>query len=284
MNRDNLIGSIILEGATTAEDTVIIDGTRSKRVIAESTLQDTDVENRNHRVYAKADLEPEIYGERIQELIAAKQMRGEMGHPLADSIVRQQTIDPKLVCVEYMKIWMEGNLVKCHYKGTNNDYGQMIDEDLREGCKPAFSLRALGAIENVNGRAYVRGIRVITYDYVIYPSHRIAYTTRLVTENALSCDIDPTSVNESMVITDPNNDTGRIINLTGSDAQEILNRLQRESASVSSILETFEGLSDHVCVVGDKLKLSTRFGETMYLDMDHHIDNLIMNYAWGSYK
>jgi hypothetical protein len=156
-----IIANIILEGATTVEDSVITNGS-GKRVEAEGTLQDMDVENRNRRIYAKADLIPEINGPRMKELIDAGQFYGEMGHPLSDDLVRQQTIDPKLVCVGFNKVWVEGNQVKARFRGTNNAYGEQFDQDLREGRKPAFSLRALGAIENVNGKAYVKGIKIIT--------------------------------------------------------------------------------------------------------------------------
>ena len=80
MSDNKIIGSIILEGASTSEDTVIT-GSGSRRVIAEGTLQDMDVENRNHRIYKKIDLEPEINGPRMRELINAKQFLGHMGHP-----------------------------------------------------------------------------------------------------------------------------------------------------------------------------------------------------------
>ena len=113
------IGSIILEGAVTAEDSVIIDGS-AKRIVAEGTLQDMDVENRNRRIYAKKDLMPEINGPRMKELIEAKQFKGECGHPLSDDLVRQQTIDPKLTCCRINDIWIKDNLVQGRFQGTNN--------------------------------------------------------------------------------------------------------------------------------------------------------------------
>ena len=48
----------------------------------------------------------------MRELLKAKSLKAELGHPLSDDLVRQQTIDPKLVCVRFNKIWLEGNLVK----------------------------------------------------------------------------------------------------------------------------------------------------------------------------
>ena len=275
------IGSIILEGAATVEDTVISDkvvGSGKSRVLAEGTLQDMDVENRNHRIYSHKDLVPEINGPRMRELINAKDFKGELGHPLSDDLIRQQTIDPKLVCVLFTKIWVDGNKVKGQFKGTNNAYGDEFDADLRDGCKPAFSLRALGAIENVNGKAYVKGIKIITYDRVIYPSHKAAYTEKIVSESA----IDGTPVYENKIIV-PSNDPGTIINLKDSDARTVISRLQRESANLDRVVSTFYGIMDNIGLVNESTVMMTnRFGDKFYVNLENHIDNLIMDYSMRS--
>lgn len=274
------IGSIILEGAATVEDTVIadkiaIDGGKH-RIIAEGTLQDMDVENRNHRIYAKADLAPEINGPRMKELIDNKDFKGELGHPLSNDLVRQQTIDPKLVCVQFTKVWIDGNRVKGQFKGTNNAYGDEFDCDLREGCKPAFSLRALGSIENIGGKAYVKGIKIITYDRVIYPSHKVAYTEKIVSESAIDTG-KPLYENQLIV---PENDPGKIITLTESDARTVISRLQRESANLDTILNMFEGFADTISLVNEStIMMSTRYGDRIYVNLENHIDNLIMDYS-----
>ena len=269
-----IIGNIILEGATTVEDTLIADG-NGKRVLAEGTLQDMDVENRNRRIYAKADLMPEINGPRMKELIAAKQFCGEYGHPLSDDLVRQQTIDPKLVCVRFEKVWVEGNLVKARFRGTNNDYGSYFDQDLRDGCKPAFSLRALGAIENVNSKAYVKGVKIITWDSVIYPSHKVAYTSNIVTESA----IDGTPLYENQIIV-PKDDPGRIITLRESDAKIVISRLQKESANMDTILNTFDGIYDKISLLNENsVILTNAMGGRIQVNLENHIQNLIMDYT-----
>jgi len=268
------IGNIILEGATTVEDSIITNGS-GKRVLAEGTLQDMDVENRNRRIYAKKDLVPEINGPRMTELIKARQFCGEYGHPLSDDLVRQQTIDPKLVCVRFEKVWVEDNLVKAQFRGTNNDYGSYFDADLREGCKPAFSLRALGAIENVNGKAYVKGIKIITWDSVIYPSHKVAYTSNIVTESTM--DGKPLYENQIVV---PVDDPGTIITLRESDARTVLSRLQRESANLDTILNTFDGIYDKISQVNEStIMLTNRMGGKIYVNLEDHVQNLIMDYV-----
>ena len=275
MNSNRVIGNIILEGAVTAEDSIIIDGKNSKRVQAQATLQDLDVINRNRRIYAKADMAPEINGPRMQELIRAKSMMGECGHPLSDDLVRQQTIDPKLVCVRFNKIWLEGNLVKSIFQGTNNAYGQEVDDDLRDGVLPAFSLRALGSIENIDGKAYVKNIKVITYDKVIYPSHKRAYTEKIVSEAAISG--EPIQENQIVV---PENDPGTIITLKESDARIVINRLQRESANLSNIIEALDGIYDNITVVNENtLLMTSKYGKNVRLNLEHHLSNVIMNYV-----
>ena len=269
-----VIGNIILEGATTVEDSVITNG-NGKRLEAEGTLQDTDVENRNKRIYAKADLFPEINGARMTELIKAKQFCGEYGHPLSDDLVRQQTIDPKLVCVRFNKVWTEGNLVKARFQGTNNNYGEYFDQDLRDGCKPAFSLRALGAIENIGGKAYVKGIKIITWDSVIYPSHKVAYTSNIVTESTM--DGKPLYENQIVV---PNNDPGTIITLRESDARTVISRLQRESANLDTILTTFDGIYDKISQISENtILLTNAMGGKIYVNLENHVQNLIMDYV-----
>ena len=276
MNSNRVIGNIILEGAMTAEDSVIIDGGNSKRVQALATLQDLDVVNRNRRIYALRDMKPEIEGPRIQELIKAKSFLGECGHPLSDDLVRQQTIDPKLACVRFNKIWIEGNLVKAIYQGTNNVYGQEVDDDLRDGVKHAFSLRALGSIESIDGKAYVKNIKVITYDRVIYPSHKRAYMEKIVTESTI--DGEPLQENRIVV---PEDDPGTIITLKESDARLVLNRLQKESASLSTIVETFDGIYDKVTLLDENtILLTDRYGNKITSNLEDHVSNVIMDYVW----
>lgn len=269
------IGSIILEGAATVEDTILSDKGTNGKLIGEGTLQDMDVENRNRRIYAKADLVPEINGARLKELINAKSLLSEWGHPLSEDLVRQQTIDPKLACCRFNKVWVEGNLVKGQFEATNTEFGRAFNQDLKEGVRPAFSLRALGSIENINGKAYVKGIKIITWDTVIYPSHKAAYMDKIVSESA----IDGSAVHTNQVVV-PKDDPGRIITLSSSDAKTIINRLQRESANLDKIVSTFDGIMDQISLVNENtVMLTSRFGDKFLVNLESHIDNLIMDYS-----
>lgn len=182
------IGYILNESSVCMENVDIREDKNDRtRVTGMGILQTGNEKNRNGRIYRTADLAKEIAAPRQQELLAAKQMCGEAGHPIgadASSLVRQQTIDPTKICVRYLKLWMEGDNVMGTFQGTNNALGEAFDKDLRQGVLPAFSLRALGTISSTPQGAVVENLKMITYDYVIYPSHPHAYTKGIINESA----------------------------------------------------------------------------------------------------
>ena len=308
------IGNIILEEACTTEDVVISaeDSGEKKRVIATGTLQKAETQNRNKRCYRRSDLKKELEGDRIQELIhKAKQFKGEAGHPLSESLIRQQTILPALCSVRYLKVWLEGDLVKANFKGTNNALGEAFDADLRDGEKPAFSLRALGNLVQENGKSYVDHLKIITYDVVIFPSHPEAYTDKIISESTTLAAPDKKETHMSRLtekiltesavdyedatgkklhrsdqvkMIDHINEHGKVIDLTGSDAYAALNKLLKESAPIGSILETFEGIVNDVKVINGHVKLTTAYGESIYIPVDKHVDNLISEFVSSSFS
>ena len=267
---DKPIGYVISEGYVEPTNVKIIkDASTNKRLVAEGILQDAEVDNRNGRFYEKVELEPEIKGGRIQELIATGNMKGEDGHPQSTELTRQQTIDPTLTCVKYLKIWMDGNDVKAHFCGTNNDRGEYFDQDLRDGELPSFSLRALGTILNRAGHAYVKNTKIITWDRVIYPSHPGAYTTRLVTESAAYA-------NEIAHI-ERVNENGCLIPITNDS---ILSYLKTESANIKSLLSQIDFLYESATIVrGNQVRLVAKNGDIFVVNLESHISNEIQAYC-----
>jgi len=270
---DKPIGYVISEGYVEPTNVKIIkDQSTNKRLVAEGILQDAEVDNRNGRFYEKVELEPEIKGGRIQELIATGNMKGEDGHPQSTELTRQQTIDPTLTCVKYLKIWMDGNDVKAHFCGTNNDRGEYFDQDLRDGELPSFSLRALGTILNRAGHAYVKNTKIITWDRVIYPSHKRAYTTGLVTEGATIG-----SDQNKMVYTE--NDKGILIPITNSS---VMNYIKTESANVKTIMNNFDTLYDQISLIENNTKvqlIAKETGDIFVVGLENYIQNEIMDYV-----
>lgn len=282
MPRNATIGYIIHEDMYQAADSHIVEEAND-RVIAEACLQEAEEENRNGRCYLTEDLTREMNCARTQELLKAGYMRGEGGHPTDTSIIRQQTIDPTNVAVQYLKFWMDGPKWMAHYHGTYNDIGEAVDKDLRHGCKPAFSMRALGTLENINGRNVVRDLRYITHDFVIYPSHPGAYTTKLVTESATL-----STGSEFGKLMREKEKKGIITRESANilvTNDNVISYLKEESANVQSILEQFEVFYETMNYdpKRNRVVLTTKTGDTYIVNCESYIKSEIENYCDSIY-
>lgn len=290
-NRSQIIGTIINEAVTESDANII--GERNQKAEATGILQDLEARNRNGRTYLKIDMKPEIEGDRIQkELIPSGYMRGHAGHPSSTELSIQSVIDPTKCCVQFDKIWLDGNIIRGNFHGTNNDLGKAFNQDLLDGCKPAFSLRALGNVDRTrSGECLVKNIRIITWDHVIFPSHKMAYTHKL---------IDPRdshkTINESYRFNENSYDTrgnylkqcmieesvannGILIPVVND---QVVSYIKEESANVKSILDTFGALYESAMIVnnGKNVALTLDSGETMLVNLEQYIQDEIYNYCY----
>lgn len=283
---NQVIGNIILEKASVPVDLNVIAENNGK-VEATGIIQDADSENRNGRIYEEKDLKPEVYSDRIQkELIPTGNMRGHDGHPSSSELSIQSVIDPKLCSVQFTKIWMEGKDIHANFKGTNNELGRAFNADLLEGCKPSFSLRALGSVDRErNGKCYVRNIRIITWDRVIFPSHKRAYTTGFVNpknEGALTESVSYYGKNANTV---PNTvdtyNNGIVIPIVN---QQVVDYIKTESANLKDIINTFDTLYESaiICNGGKQVQLTLNEGGQILVNIEQYIQDEIMNYCWNS--
>lgn len=269
MIQPDTLGYVIIETATTSSDimpTKILEKRPDGRVLAEGCVQEANMKNRNGRFYDSRDLFPELVAPRQLELLRTGNMRGENGHPISKDLTRQQTIDPNNCVVVYTKFWTDGDLVMANYFGTYNSLGEEFDKELRNGMSPSFSLRALGTIKNTGRGAEVKGIKLITYDRVIYPSHDKAYTHKLVSESA--------SVNENNMYLD-DNDPGRLIPITN---QSVLDYIKTESCTFKQIKESFDLLYDDIKLINGRsqVQLTDKAGGIFVINLENYIHNEIM--------
>lgn len=266
---DNL-GYVVIETATTSSDIMpakILEKRPDGRVMAEGVLQEANMKNRNGRFYDSRDLFPELVAPRQLELLQTGNMRGENGHPLSKDLIRQQTIDPNnCVCI-YTKFWTDGDFVMGNFFGTFNQLGEEFNKELLAGMSPSFSLRALGTIRNTGRGAEVKGIKLITYDRVIYPSHDKAYTRGIVGESA--------SVAEGSNLYLDNNDQGRLIPITN---ESVLNYIKTESCNFKQIKESFDLLYDDIKLINGKsqVQLTDRAGGIFVINLENYIHNEII--------
>lgn len=277
MPKNIKIGYAILEDMHTPTDIKVV-GETSDRVIAEACLQEAEEENRNGRCYLTEDLTREQQCKRTRELLEAGYMLGEAGHPTDTSIIRQQTIAPDNTAVRYLKYWMDGPKWMAHYQGTYNHLGEAVDKDLRHGYKPAFSMRALGSLENINGRNVVRDLKYITHDFVIFPSHPGAYTHGLVSESA---GMTRSAFQEAYDIANKNNSRTTKGSITPIYNEQVISYLKTESANIKNILSQIDVFYESISLIGNKVHMKTKDGDIFMVNLESYIQNEIYDYCEG---
>jgi len=139
-----------------------------------------------------------------------------------------------------------------------------FNDDLRDGQKPSFSLRAVGSLANENGRMTVKGMQIITYDRVYFPSHSKAYTTSIVTTESVGQYGD---MKYYKII---------LVPLTQS---QINSFLISESANIKTVLETFDCLYNGINLNEDGRTVSMQLknGDRIVLSLEEAIQNEILN-------
>ena len=176
----------------------------------ETTLQDFNVLNRNKRIYKGNAMIPSLNAEHIQELERNGSWFGEAGHPMTDDIKRVLTIDPKMISHKILSHTVTNEFCRGVIETLPDGYGSQMTKYIIQGMEPAFSLRALAPlVKKPDGSSVVETkAHVVTYDWVILPSHKVAYRDKSkpiekivknVNENGNSFDCGMSSVQESMI-------------------------------------------------------------------------------------
>lgn len=267
------IGCIICESYSDPVDIKHVKMLNGK-VIAECILQTADEKNRNGRYYAEEELFPQLRAPRTLELLESGTLKAECGHPLSKDLQRQSTIDDTKTCARFLKLWTEGKNIMAHVVGTNNELGRAFDLDLKEGVKPAWSLRALGSVEQTRRGCEVKNLRLITWDNVIYPSHPGAYTQRLVTESASGILIP-----DNKILTEGNDimPEGTVIPMSNDS---VIKFIQSESANLKFVRECFDFIYTGISLneSGSRVYLTTSDGETLIINLENYVANELMNY------
>lgn len=287
----NIVGSIICEETKTNVEFKIQSENKNGFVLAEGIIQEGDEINRNRRFYPTEELRLGIMAPRQQELVRSGNFKGEAGHPLDKTLARQQKIDPEHEQVWYTKLWMDGNYVMAHFRGTNNDLGRSFNDDLKDGQLPSFSLRALGSLVNEGGRMTVRNMQIVTYDRVYFPSHSKAYTTKLLTTEsadgseqkkyyiAETASYFSKKQEELNTLTEAGNSVVSDSFVTPLTQQEVNNFILSESVNLRQVINNFDVLYESIELSpsGDMVKMKTRLGDTINLMLETAVSREIMN-------
>lgn len=263
MNRSNLsestIGYIILENDAPAQmkNIEVVDKPHLFYVKFDTVLQSTDVENRNHRIYAGNALKTGLSDPNLSELMAQGKWHGEAGHPITKDIARIATVDPKCTSHKINKWWTEGNLIMGNVETLDDGmFGTKLAKSILQGVTPSFSLRALAMLSKKGSTTHVnKPPRVITYDEVILPSHKEAYAKKESFKNILQTNDNFTVQNGSIAI----------------EAADIKDYIENKSDNLKIVCESFDIDPDSINILSNNKISVKREGITCVFALENHI-------------
>ena len=223
---DQNCGFLIVESATEPVRPNIIEHSKDN-VVIEAVLQEAEAGNRNKREYAFDGLDGAIRSPQIQEKLQRKSLFGEAGHPLSDSIERQTYIDQTRMSHVITKIWWEQMIMKGVVASTNTACGRDFADLVRQGTEVAFSMRGLGGVTRKKGEItrIEKPLHIITYDWVVFPSHSNAYQTKILKEHVQS-------EKGSLVLSE-----GLVLPM---EMSEVFNFIKEESFNVKTAVDELE--------------------------------------------
>lgn len=107
-------------------------------------------------------------------------------HPLNPTVERQLYIDQSNISHIIQDIWWKSNLLYGRVETALTERGRDMQGLIRQGSKVAFSLRGFGPVcEKKGDITYIKDpLHILTYDFVIHPSHRPAYMTKIIQESS----------------------------------------------------------------------------------------------------
>lgn len=266
----NTIGYIICETASTEPAVPKILKSENDRVNIEAVIQDMNIKNRNGRYYSDSELGPELKSPRLLELLKSRNLFGEAGHPTSTDIARQQTVDPKNLSHLFTKIWTDKNNIMANIQAASTRVGDDFNRLVLDKTKVSFSLRALGSVVNSAKGAEVKNIKIITWDWVIFPSHTSAYMTKMITE----------STDSTLILS--TNENGLLLPITDN---KVVSYIKDSSKNIKSVIESFEFLYDSITLneQGNMVKLVGKDGNVLNIHLESHIQNEIMDYCNKKY-
>ena len=147
----------------------------------DAVLHSFDVMNRNRRIYTAKNVWDCILGEKVQDLLRHDAWFGEADHPYETyegsklSAQRVQNIEMERISHKIKNPNIKGNLLLANIEtDSGSKFGHMMASRIIQGMIPCFSCRSIALLTKQNGKPIVVVKRIITYDWVLYPSHKEA--------------------------------------------------------------------------------------------------------------
>ena len=273
LNND-IMGMVFIEEVTTPEQNMlkhfdVVDKNGILYVDFESCLHSFDVLNRNSRMYEASNIEECLKTERIQSYLAHGGWFGEMNHPLPKykdkplSPERIQDIDMDNTSHKMLNPHVEGNLLISRIQtDAGTDAGMNLARKMIQGFIPAFSCRAIATLVMKGGKPVVVVRKIITYDWVLFQSHREAEQTSKPAKFVSKVANTVNEVTEKV--------TDAVNNNIVIPLKEILENVGRADVNAQIIMESFElDTNDLVGFTKDNKHMIMRDNNNMiYCDID----------------
>lgn len=283
MKKNEIICSILMETTTNPvqpQDVQVIDKNGLYYVKFYTNLQDFDVKNRNGRIYEGVPMMEGLNADHIQELIREGAWLGEYGHPLDNNMSRVLTIDPKLASHRILSLDVTNKGAKGWIETLTDGYGRSFTNNILQGMEPAFSLRALASVTRTGGNQIIKSKpRIVTYDAVILPSHKIAYRDK--STNIETKIISGGRATERVMESSSNtmNDSPGII----VRESQIIDFIKEESQNYKLISNIYEVCSESITLSKDLKNVILTEGDTRYSvriedKISHDIDNFMAKF------
>lgn len=179
MIKNEFLGYAIMESAETVKPQNIqrLMNNGMLYVRFEVVLQSFNVYNRNRRLYDGDAMVKAFMAEHIAELEDGNSWCGEAGHPDTNDTKRILTIDPLKISHRIIKHTVTRQGCRAIIETLCNDIGTNMARLILQGMRVAFSLRALAPlVKSPDGSSMIKSPpHIVTYDWVILPSHKDAY-------------------------------------------------------------------------------------------------------------
>lgn len=149
-------------------------------LVFDAILQSFGVKNRNKREYDSDNIMDRIeHDDYIQSMLRQNSWMGEIDHPApevqGEELTMQRIANPDMRKTSHYirRPRLTGNLLESTIQtDSSNASGMNMAIKIVDGhIIPCFSARVLGSLQNRNGRPVVFVKKLITYDWVLYPSH-----------------------------------------------------------------------------------------------------------------
>jgi len=183
---------IIFEQATHSDIEILEESSLPNgqyRLKFKAKLQEADTINNNRRFYPSETLE-QVYLQ-LKDKAQDRKLVGEMDHPQpqgdqAAKMKRSSTISAERACFLITELQWDGTSIYAVCETLSNRMGTDLYCLIKDGVTLGFSLRAFGETKrrpDGSTEVVAKGIKALTYDLVVNPSHDSSVITEILTES-----------------------------------------------------------------------------------------------------